>query len=339
MAPGNAPVHPKLSSRRALTPRNSSERLLRTRSIASLLAAATVALAVACGGGTSSTPTPDADAAELSPTVSPTAAPTATSAPSPTARPEPTATPRPEPEETPLPETESVNFYLRGYNQLSTGDFADAERTFNTVTELEPNFARGWDGLGQAKMLQGGFEEAMHDFDMAIRLKPNLAAAFSHRSISRLAVDDVEGAGRDARQATRLDAELVEPYIILGRVYARDGNLENSLDNFNKAVELAPDDASTYWWRGRFYRDLMRDGNRALADLNTAIELSPARASIYLDRAVLYLRGGGGLDLVRADLEEAISLAQDPRLPDIIDQAEELLKVVEESEAAQLSQG
>ena len=63
-------------------------------------------------------------------------------------------------------------------------------RTFTTVIELEPEFARGWDGRGQSLMLQGKYEEAMLDFDRAIELKPNLAVAYSNRGLTRVAIDD-----------------------------------------------------------------------------------------------------------------------------------------------------
>ena len=52
-------------------------------------------------------------------------------------------TPAPEPEETPVSETESVGFYIRGFNSINRGEYIEAERTFTTVIELEPGFARG----------------------------------------------------------------------------------------------------------------------------------------------------------------------------------------------------
>ena len=99
-----------------------------------------------------------------------TAAEVATEAPTPAATPKapvdspsepgsptsaPTPTPTSDPEETPVSETESVGFYIRGFNSIGRGEYIEAERTFNTVIQLEPGFARGWDGRGQALMLQG----------------------------------------------------------------------------------------------------------------------------------------------------------------------------------------
>ncbi len=298
------------------------------RLIVPILAASLAALAIACRDGESGEPTPDG---------SPTApAPTATTEPQPTPTPAPTATRiplvTPTSEDEPVSDTESVNQYTRGYALLAQGEYDDAERQFQTVVQLEPGFAHGWDGIGQALMFQGQFEEAMYYFDKAIELRPTLATAYSHRALARVNTNDLDGALRDAKHAQRLDDEEIDSYIVIGRVLAQQGDPQTALENFNTAIELAPDDGGTYWWRGRFWRDVAQDFNLAIADFNKAIELDPAVASIYLDRAILRIQARIDVDVVRADLEEAISLSQDPRLPTIIARAEELLEIVDEIE-------
>ncbi len=256
--------------------------------------------------------------------------PAATPAPSPT--PAPTAIPVQRVlSVTPTPSTESVIQYTTGYAYLSRGDFAEAERYFTTVIELEPEFARGWDGRGQARLFKGDYEDAMLDFDQAISLKPSLAQAYSHRAFARMATRDLAGARRDAEKALSFNEELIDAHIVLGRVYSAAGQNREALDSFDRAVALAPKEGGVYWWRGRFYRDAVGDYARALADFDRAIEFDPAQASLFLDRAVLLMTVQAPLGLVKKDLEEAISLAQDPKLPDILDQAEPLLALVSEA--------
>ena len=132
----------------------------------------------------------------------------------------PTATSHPTIEKETVSETESVSFYINAFNLMGRGEYVDAERTFTTVTELEPGFARGWDGRGQSLMLQGRFEEAMLDFDRAIELKPNLAIAYANRAMARIGLEDVDGAFRDATRAVELDEESVAGQLVLGRVHA-----------------------------------------------------------------------------------------------------------------------
>ena len=290
------------------------------------LAAALVALAVILLACTTSAPAEDTPVPTATP--EPTPSPTATPSPSP----EPTATPAPTstPAATPTPDTESVGHYVRAYAHLSREEYRQAEQRFTLVIELEPKFARGWDGRGQARMLQSEHEQALLDYDQAILLKPNLWQAYGHRAISRMNMGDTEGARRDADMAVRGDPELVEPYIVLGRTNSALGDLDAAEASFTHAIDLAPDEAATYWWRGRFYRDFAQEPLLALADINRALSIETARAVIYLDRAILLMRYGGPEEDIRADIEEAISLAQDPRLPAVIDAAEEILKTLDE---------
>ena len=245
----------------------------------------------------------------------------------------PTATSHPTIEKETVSETESVSFYINAFNLMGRGEYVDAERTFTTVTELEPGFARGWDGRGQSLMLQGRFEEAMLDFDRAIELKPNLAIAYANRAMARIGLEDVDGAFRDATRAVELDEESVAGQLVLGRVHATKGDSEKALEWFDIAVATGSDDGATWWWRGRFFRDVLGVGHLALDDFNKAIELAPAQAALYIDRALLYIQADTENELARADLEEAISLAQDPKLPSIIERANELITVLDQRDA------
>ncbi|MCH8187238.1 MAG: hypothetical protein IIB66_00820, partial [Proteobacteria bacterium] len=141
------------------------------------------------------------------------------------------------------------------------------------------------------------------------------------------------GASRDAKRATELDAEAVGSQLVLGRIYARKGDTDTALEWFDLAVATSSEDGATWWWRGRFYRDVMGDGDQALDDFNRAIELAPTQAALYVDRALLYIQAEAPSELARADLEEAVSLAQDPKLPTIIERVENLLEILDERDA------
>ena len=101
------------------------------------------------------------------------------------------------------------------------------------------------------------------------------------RSLARVSLSDSEGAERDALHSLRLNDDLIDPYIVLGRVYASYGDNGAALVAFDTAVERAPEDGGTYWWRGRFIRDVTGDFDAALADFDTAAELEPAIATIW----------------------------------------------------------
>ena len=212
---------------------------------------------------------------------------------------------------------------------LNREEFGEAERRFTTILKIEPEFARAWDGRAQAKMYKGEYEEALIDYDRAISLRPRVGELYSNRATARYAMGDGAGAERDARRAVELDDELIEAHIVIARAYADRGNLDDALSRFDHAVALDPMEATSYWRRGRFYRDELRDGGNSLSDFNRAIELDSVRAGYYIDRGILLI-SLGLYGEAKWDMGEAISLAQDPKLPNIIEAAQSWIDFIDE---------
>lgn len=103
--------------------------------------------------------------------------------------------------------------------------------------------------------------------------------------------------------------EFAEPYAVRGWALRERQQPERALTDFNRALQLEPNNAATLSQRALTYVRL-RDFDRALADYNKAIELSPRSAGFYNDRGVAYI---DLKDYARAlaDFDRAIDL--DPR--------------------------
>ncbi len=251
---------------------------------------------------------------------------TPTSAPEPTSTSTPTATPT----VSPTPGTrETVGMYSSAHRTLDRGEFKDAERRFATIVEIEPEFARAWAGRGQSRMMQGELEDAMVDYDRAVSLRPRVGSIYGERAMVRVSMGDFEGAKRDALRGLELDDELLNAHLVLGRVRATENDYDAASEHFRTAIRLAPEEGGVYWWRGRYHRDILLDAGAAYSDFTYAIELNPAQASYFLDRGILLARVGSWAE-AKFDLEEAISLSKDPKLPSVIESAENWLELIEE---------
>jgi len=278
---------------------------------------------VSCSSGDGSV----SDEADMTPET-PEVTATAESESTATAEP---ATPTPQPTATPEPPStnENVRNYARAHSYLNRGDYVQAERQFSVVIEIEPQFARGWEGRASALMAQGKPAEAILDFDRAIQLKPDLASAYAGRAVANMSVGDILGANQDAVQARILDPSDPNSVIVLGRIMSGAGRAADALEMFNEGVELAPDEGPAYWWRGRFLYQI-GSYDLALGDFNLAIEYSPVSARPYLDRATIYMDVFEEFELARADIEEAHSLGEEPRDRDILDESDALLEQLEQ---------
>jgi tetratricopeptide (TPR) repeat protein len=82
--------------------------------------------------------------------------------------------------------------------------------------------------------------------------------------------------------------DFSDAYAVRGRALRERGQSERALTDFNRALELQPNDPEYLAERGDTYTNL-RNYDRALADYNKAIELNPLKPRFLIDRGVAYM--------------------------------------------------
>ncbi|HEX8380210.1 MAG TPA: hypothetical protein VF619_06660 [Allosphingosinicella sp.] len=129
----------------------------------------------------------------------------------------------------------------------------------------------------------------------------------------------IEDPRRDLRACRRASAarggsgKAAEP-LAEGLSRAWQGDLEGSIEAFDRAAALAPRSAAPYLNRGLARRRL-GDSGRALADLDRAVALAPQSARAHYQRSLL-LRERGESRRARADEERAVEL--DPAYAELV---------------------
>jgi len=92
-----------------------------------------------------------------------------------------------------------------------------------------------------------------------------------------------------------------------GIAYARKGEVDKAIADYNAAIELLPDYVAAYHGRATAYRDKEMT-EKAIADLDTAIRIAPDDAFAYENRGRAYLHLGKA-DAAVNDMVKALSLA------------------------------
>ena len=98
--------------------------------------------------------------------------------------------------------------------------------------------------------------------------------------------------------AIAIDPKYVDAYSIRALTYYIKGtspkhkdskvqNLSLAIADYTKVIELSPEDAEAYKWRGNSFRHL-HDYTNAISDFTKAIELNPKSGDIYKGRADVY---------------------------------------------------
>ena len=162
---------------------------------------------------------------------------------------------------------------LSSYNYLRSEDWdkdgIEGWKQFIHI-EYEPASAEDYNNRGEAKLAKDDLYGALADFNKAIELNPDLVAAHDNRSRAENAKSD----------ATKKSADTWNQF---GKIKKEEGDLDNALVGYNKAIELNPNFAAAYSNRG-LVKKAKGDLDGAMADFNKAIELKPDLTAAYNNR-------------------------------------------------------
>lgn len=156
----------------------------------------------------------------------------------------------------PTKSLEAYQAYLLGrdyFRRRSNVGFLDsAILQFNTAIELEPDYAEAYSGLAAVYAVITGYQA-----------DPDPMALDKAKAL--------------AEKAIALNAELAEPYAVLAMYHRniRPSDLELSDEYMDRAVEMAPNNATIRLWQGTS-RMILAYLDRAHESLSIARELDPA---------------------------------------------------------------
>lgn len=104
----------------------------------------------------------------------------------------------------------------------------------------------------------------------------------------------------------KTDSEKAKEWLAKGRNLVFEKKIEQAMEAFNKAIELAPGLSMAYVYRGNAY-DIKGEFERAMADYEKAIKSDPKNPIAYFERGIAYAHKGK-LDNAIEDFSSAISL-------------------------------
>jgi ABC-type branched-subunit amino acid transport system substrate-binding protein/WD40 repeat protein/regulator of sirC expression with transglutaminase-like and TPR domain len=109
----------------------------------------------------------------------------------------------------------------------------------------------------------------------------------------------------DRNQASKLNS--VNAHINQGLANHRQGNYQQAISNYSRAIALNPNSAKAYSNRAAAYNE-QKDYQKAIADSSKAISLNPTYANAYINRGIAYYRQGNSQQAIK-DYNKAIELA------------------------------
>ncbi len=177
---------------------------------------------------------------------------------------------------------EAYQVYLKAREIfIARSDVAESIRLFEKVTQLDPNFARGWEGLAAACSIAPSWGLYDRDYD-----------ALSDRA---------------AHRALELDASLSMPWAVLANTAGDKPPVDwqENLALFDKALAADPRNSTALLWRSIDWANL-GFFDRAIADVDRCLLLEPRYYNCTRWKG-LYLLWSGQTDAAMRLFEQGVS--------------------------------
>jgi TolB-like protein len=167
-------------------------------------------------------------------------------------------------------------------NFIARRELAKTTDMFQRVVQLDPKFARGWEGLAAVASVAPSWGETDRDYT----------------ALSKQASD----------RALELDPSLSMPWAVKSQIIVNIWPIDYkaSLENLDKAIAADPRNATALLWRGIDWTNL-GFFDRALADFDRALVLEPNYLNVTRHKALALVYAGRedeGIALYNSGLEK-----------------------------------
>ena len=174
----------------------------------------------------------------------------------------------------------------RGLSYAALGQIDNALADLTTAINLAPTNAQGYLNRGIVYARQQQTTLALADMNHAVSLAPKSAEAYYNRGYLTLISGQRDDAARDLKMALQLNPNYVQALTHLATLEIETGRYKEALELLNRAVSLQPQVAPLYIVRGAVQAALTYN-DAALADYQRAIQLAPNNPNAQLSKGML----------------------------------------------------
>jgi tetratricopeptide (TPR) repeat protein len=99
----------------------------------------------------------------------------------------------------------------RGRYALSSNQLAFAEKLYDQLIEVAPDFAEGWNRRATVRYMRGNFAGSITDIEATLKLEPRHFGAISGLGLCRIALEDLQGAATAFREVLAISPHAAGP--------------------------------------------------------------------------------------------------------------------------------
>ncbi|MDH3627936.1 MAG: tetratricopeptide repeat protein [Acidobacteriota bacterium] len=137
-------------------------------------------------------------------------------------------------------------WFFQGYHAFRVNRWDLAATSFETVTELEPDYPEGWFRLGVTRHTAGDFPGAVDALRNAYRLSKENALYAAYLGRGLRVIGETDESAQVVSDALMLHPDSAQLHLALGRLRAGANELDEAETLIRRAVELEPSSAEAH---------------------------------------------------------------------------------------------
>ncbi|MBN2115699.1 MAG: tetratricopeptide repeat protein [Anaerolineales bacterium] len=235
------------------------------------------------------------------------------------------------------PEAADAWYYI-GEAYRFKGNPGSAIDAYQRALQINPSFGPAYVGLARARLMMDPNADVLSFLDEAIRLDPNFGEAYLVRAMVRTRDNDIPGALSDlgeadrrlpnsplvfyylaqtrvregdlelalvaAKRSNELDVTYLPTYLLLGQIYAAQGEEEEAVRVLDIYLKYRPEDTSVYMLLGKMHFG-KKDYEKTVDDMNRLIARDRNQREPYLYRFLSNVELGRG-ELAEDDVDTVL---------------------------------
>lgn len=156
---------------------------------------------------------------------------------------------------------------------------------YNKALYLDPNDARTLFNRGNTYLALQKIDLAHEDFDHAIKLMPSNAKFYHSKGLAYQDTQEYDKAINMFKRALEVSNDHIPSLYHLGLMEHKSGKLTAALESLTKVLNAIGEDRLVYESRGLVYQDI-KNYKKAIEDFDRAAEIEPTYAETYYLRGL-----------------------------------------------------
>jgi len=181
-------------------------------------------------------------------------------------------------------------YWARGVGKFDLKDIEGALADYTLAIDSNYRFPVAYNNKANCYYMMDSLKQAIIGYNEALKVNDQYAMAYYNRGMAKQKLNDFEGSIDDYLKSIKYNFEnLSWSYNGLGYSYFRINELSKALTSLCKAIEIDPEYADAYYYRGLVENE-KKEYATAINDFTKAIEFKANYATAYYNRGIMRIQ-------------------------------------------------